>query len=93
MENENLSEHFVKFLSRYMKKVYLGEVFWNINSLCFCLKYLGNLKSESNVLTVFSDKFLKPFRQKHLLENYLSQIFLFKCIMKKYIVKKYQYIN
>ena len=53
---------FLKFVSRYMKKVYPSEVFWNINSPCFCLKYLGNLKSENNVLTVSSDKFLKPFR-------------------------------
>ena len=58
-----------------------------------CLKYLGNLKSENNGLTVFSDKFLKRFGQKHLLENYLSQIFLFKISMKKHILKKYQYIN
>ena len=64
-----------------------------INSLCFCLKYLGNLKSENNVSTVFSDKFLKPFGQKHLLENYLSQVFLYKFCIKKFIVKKYQYIN
>ena len=42
-----------------------------IHSLCLCLKCLGNLKSENNVLTLFSHKFLKPFERKHFLENYL----------------------
>ena len=37
------------------------EQFYNINRMCFCIKYLGNLKSENKALTVFSDKFLKPF--------------------------------
>ena len=58
-----------------------------INSLCFNIKSLGKLKSENNVLTLFSDKFLKPFGQNHLLENYFSKFFLIKCSMKKFIVK------
>ena len=81
------------FIKKYEKDISQVKQFCIIKNLCFYLKYLGNFKFGNNVLRVFSDNFLKPFGQKHVLENCLSQTFLFKCSMKKYIVKKYQYIS
>ena len=59
MKNKNLSEVLHFFTKKYGKDISKVEQFCIINSPCFCLKFLGNFKSGNNVLTLFSDKFLK----------------------------------
>ena len=69
--SENIEKICLKFYQEIWKRCFLSKL---VLHNFFCLKFMGNLKSKKNILTLYLDKFFKSFGQKHWLENYYSQV-------------------